>query len=95
VIEITLCKDETHKGEVAYGILNPDAVAVAELLDPDAADYRRTIVRITLTFGKEIFVTLQGGQLTSDRDEHLRRYREFSRTLLRSKSPLAALSIDT
>lgn len=91
MIDVTLCKDATQGAEVSFGSLNPDAVAVVELLDAHAADYRRTVVRVTLTFGGEIFVALQGAQMTSDRDEHLRRYREFSRALLQAKSPLAAL----
>lgn len=95
MIDVTLCTDATQGAEVAFGSLNPDAVALVELLDANATDYRRTVVRITLTFGREIFVALEGGQLTSDRDEHLRRYRKFSRTLLQAKSPLAALSVDS
>lgn len=95
MIEVTLCKDGTQNAEVTYGTLNPDAVAVAELLEPHSPDYRRTMVRVTLTSGREIFVALQGGQLTSDGDEHLRRYRAFSRSLLQAKSPLAALSAES
>ncbi len=91
MIEVTLCADATRGAEVAFGSLNPDAVALLELLDANAMDYRRTVVRITLTHGREIFVALQGAQLTSDYDEHVRRYRDFSRALLQAKSPLAGL----
>lgn len=95
MIDVTLCADATQGAQTTYGSLNPDAVALMEMLDPHAIDYRRTLVRVTLTFGREIVVALQGGQLTSDRDEHLRRYQEFSRKLLQAKSPLAAMSIES
>lgn len=95
MIEITLCAENTRDAEVSFGLLNPDAVALTELLDAHEPDYRRTIVRVTLTFGREIFVALQGAQLTSDRDERYRRYRQFCRELIQAKSPLAALSMES
>lgn len=94
MIEVTLSKDATQQAEVGYGTLNPDAVALVELLDPHEVDYRRTIVRVTLTHGAEVFIALDGGKLTSGNHEHVRRFREFSRTLLQAKSPLAALSAE-
>jgi len=95
MIEVTLSKDASRDADVAYGILNPDAVAVVELLDPHEVDYRRTIARVTLTDGGMVFVALDGGKLTSGHDEHVRRFRDFARTLLEAKSPLAALSIES
>ncbi|WIE74094.1 hypothetical protein [Curtobacterium sp. MCJR17_020] len=61
MIEVTLCTDATQGAEAGYGILNPDAVALVELLDAHEVDYRRTMVRVTLTHGGELFVALQGG----------------------------------
>ena len=42
MIDVTLCTDTTQGAEVAFGSLNPDAVALVELLDANATDYRRT-----------------------------------------------------
>lgn len=94
MIDVTLSADDTQGAEVTMGSLNPDAVALVELLDPTDPTYRRTLVRVTLTHGHVIFVALDGARLTSGQDEHVRRFQEFSRSLLRAKSPLAALSVD-
>ena len=91
MVEVTLCADNSEGAEIGFGALNPDAVALVELLNPHAADYRRTIVRVTLMSGRELFVALAGAKLTSNHDEHHSRYREFARSLLQAKSPLAAL----
>ncbi|MBF4629585.1 hypothetical protein [Curtobacterium flaccumfaciens] len=95
MIEVTLSKDATQGAEVSYGILNPDAVALVELLDANEIGYSRTLVRVTLTHGGQVFVALDGGKLISGHDEHVRRFREFSRTLLQAKSPLAAMSVES
>ena len=47
--------------------------------------------RVALMSGRELFVALAGAKLTSNHDEHHSRYREFARSLLHAKSPLAAL----
>jgi len=94
MIDVTLSADDTQGAAVSLGSLNPDAVALVELLDRHDPNIRRTLVRVTLTFGREIIVALHGAQLTSDRDEHLRRYQEFTRALVQAKSPLAALSAE-
>lgn len=91
MVEVTLCADATEGAQLAYGSVNPDAVALVELLDANTSDYRRTMVRLTLVSGREMFIALDGGRLTSDYDEHVRHYREFCRALMQAKSPLAAL----
>ncbi len=91
MIDVTLSADATQDAAVSLGTLNPDAVALVELLDANDPTYRRTLVRVTMTFGREIIIALHGAKLTSDHDEHRRRYQEFTRALVQAKSPLAAL----
>jgi hypothetical protein len=94
MIEVTLSADATQGADVSHGILNPDAVAVVELLDAHDINYRRTLVRVTMTHGGQVFVALDGGRLISGYDEHARRFREFARALTQAKSPLAALDAE-
>lgn len=94
MIEVSLCADATQGADVAYGLLNPDAVALVELLDAHGRDYRRTLAKVTLTFGREVIVALEGAQLASEPAEHHHRFVEFSRMLMQAKSPLAGLSVD-
>lgn len=91
MLDVSIAPDATGWRATQRGALNPDAVALVELLDPYEEGTRPTVVRITLTYGREIFVALQGGQITSDSDERQRRYTEFLTELQRAKSPLIGL----